>query len=309
MFLDYLECEKGASVMTLKSYSDDLKQFHRFLLDAGSVEDYDITVQSSDDDVDVKSIRKDDITGFIEYCYDRGLKKTSISRKIACLKSFFKFLCNNDITDSNPAVNINFPRGTKKIPAFLYPEQIDALLDFELKDFIDYRDRAMLEVFYSTGARVSEIALADMTDLDIEKGMLRVCGKGSVERMVFLTDETLRFVKHYLKERSARFKEITEPFFINNKGARITVRGIFYIITKRATECGLIQKISPHTLRHSFATGLLKQGADIRAIQDMLGHKSISTTQVYTHTSRERLREVIEEFHPHSSRNYKNEKK
>lgn len=307
-FLGYLECEKNASLRTVGSYSDDLLQLHKFLLGEEIDEKCDYSIYCIDvvienEDVEISSVKQDDITGFIEYCYDRGLKRSSISRKIACIRSFFKYLYNNDYIKHNPALKIHFPKGNKRLPKFLHLDQIEELMGFELKSFLDYRDRALLEVFYSSGARVSEIASADIPDLYIENNTLKVTGKGGGERVVFLTDESVAWLKKYLMLRKKKFGESGEPLFVNSRGERITVRGIFYIIVKRAKECGLLQRVSPHTLRHSFATELMNQGADIRAIQEMLGHKNLSTTQIYTHTTKERLKEVYDRFHPHSARN------
>lgn len=306
-FMQYLAYEKNASDKTLESYNDDLIQFYEFLMgkqDKSDCDDYYIDVVIKDDDVVIDSIGKDEITGFVEFCYDKGLKRSSISRKIACIRSFFRFLYNNDIIDVNPACSIHFPKRVKDIPEFLFYNQIEELLNFNLKEFIDYRDRALLEVFYSTGARVSELASADIDNLYIEKGMLKVFGKGFVERMVFLTDETAEWVVRYLEKRRMKFGVVTQPLFVNNRGRRITVRGISYIVAKRARERGLGKRISPHTLRHSFATELLNRGADIRVIQEMLGHKNLSTTGIYTHTTKERLKKIYEKYHPHSTQNY-----
>ena len=307
-FLEYLECEKNSSVMTIKSYNDDLIQFYKFLMGRDidrnrDFSQYSVDVIIKDDDVDISSIDQTSITAFIEYCYDRGMKKSSISRKIACFRSFFKFLYNNDFITLNPALKIHFPKKGRQIPKFLFYNQIEELMSFAVKGFLDTRDRALLEVFYSSGARVSEIASADMENLYLDGGSLKVLGKGGDERTVFLTGESVSWLKKYLMMRKQKFGSIDGPVFVNSRGKRITVRGIFYVIVKRARETGLLQSVSPHTLRHSFATELLNQGADIRAIQEMLGHKSLSTTQIYTHTTKERLREVYDAFHPHSSRN------
>ncbi len=307
-FFDYLKIERGVSDMTVESYSDDLVQFLKFFTgdvnNPGNKHEYEVNVRIENDDVDITSIEKNDILSFIEYCYDRGLKRSSISRKIAAIKSFFKFLYNSDIVKKNPAQNIHFPKAEKRIPKILYENQIDELFRFETNTFIDFRDKALLEVFYSSGARVSEVASADIVNMDLDSGTLKVHGKGSEDRMVFLTDECVSWIRRYLQMRTREFGTPEGPLFVNNRGGRITVRGIFYIIDKRYRHTGLAGKISPHTLRHSFATGLLDHGADIRAIQDMLGHKSISTTQIYTHTTRERLKRVYDEFHPHSGHNY-----
>ncbi|MFH0974721.1 MAG: tyrosine-type recombinase/integrase [Spirochaetota bacterium] len=307
-FLDYIKYEKNLSQKTVDSYNADLIQLLKFLMgdfdrpDESNI--YETDVKITGDDVDIKSIKRDDITAFIEYCYDRNLKKSSISRKIACIKSFFKYLYNTDIIAFNPVVTIRFPKREKKIPKILFYNQIDQLLNFDLNNFLDYRDRALLEAFYSSGARVSEIASADTGNLNSESGVLKVHGKGSQDRMVFLTENTVKWMRLYMAERKKKFGELNAPLFVNNKGNRITVRGIFYIIVRRYRQSGLAGSISPHTLRHSFATELLNQGADIRAIQEMLGHKNISTTQIYTHTTKEKLKRVYERFHPHSIRNY-----
>jgi site-specific recombinase XerD len=307
-FLDYFKYEKNASPKTIDSYNDDLIQFYKFLTDPKDSEKiniYEISVTVKNEDVDIKSIKKDDITAFIEFCFDRNLQKSSISRKIACLKSFFKFLYNSDVIAINPASRIHFPKLTKKIPKILYYNQIKELFEFDLKDFFDYRDRALLELFYSSGARVSEIAFANVENLDLAGNTLKVHGKGSEDRMVFLTDNSVKWMQSYFDERRKKFGESEGPLFVNNNGSRITARGILYIVKKRYRASGLPGSISPHTLRHSFATEMLNQGADIRSIQEMLGHKNISTTQIYTHTTKDRLRKIYDEFHPHSALNLK----
>ncbi len=303
-FMEYLNIEKNSSIKTIEAYNRDLIQFYGFI--SGDIKsdkkgDYEVNVIIEGEDVRIDSIDRTDITAFIEFCYDSGLKKTSISRKIACIKSFFKFLYNKNIIQTNPSRAVRFPKADKRIPKFLHDNQIGRILNFDIKNFIDERDRALLEIFYSTGARVSEIASADIKDVELDEKMLRVTGKGNKERMVFLTDISIECLKNYLNARKTEFGSVTEPLFINNNGKRMTVRGIFFVIDKRAREAGL--KASPHTLRHSFATELMDHGADIRAVQDMLGHKNISTTQIYTHTTREKLKRTYERYHPHSGRN------
>jgi site-specific recombinase XerD len=305
-FLEYFKFEKNASPKTIDSYNNDLLQFYKFLIDDNEKENtrvYETSVRINNDDVDINSIKKDDITAFVEYCYDNILKKSSISRKIACLKSFFKFLYNSDIIPINPAARILFPKRSRKIPKILYYNQIEKLFEFNLKKFSDFRDRALLELFYSSGARVSEIASANIENLDMDGHSLKVHGKGSEDRMVFLTDNSVKWMRLYFTERKKKFGEAEGPLFVNSTCSRITSRGILFIVKKRYRESGLPGTISPHTLRHSFATELLNQGADIRSIQEMLGHKNVSTTQIYTHTTKERLRKIYDEFHPHSSRN------
>lgn len=305
LYLQYLEYEKNASSHTIESYNNDLIQFYKFL--AG---DYDATVDGTilgdapKCELNIKSIGTDEIRSFVEFCFDRGLKKSSIKRKIATIKSFFKFLYNSDLLGVNPAQNVIFPRGEKKIPRFLYFEQVEKILNFPVKNFIDIRDRAILEVLYSSGARVSELASADVSSFDAGGSVIKVFGKGSEERLVFLTGDTVEWVEDYLKERKKKFGEISGPLFVNNNGMRITVRGIFYIVIKRTKNAGIMFKVSPHTFRHSFATELLNRGADIRAVQEMLGHKNLSTTQVYTHTTKDRLKRIYNRYHPHAGGNH-----
>ena len=308
-FMNYLHVEKNVSPRTVESYNKDLIQFYHFLLKAvaSGSEAYEITASVRNDDVDISSITERDIRSFVEYCYDSSLKRKSIARKIASLKSFFKFLYNNDIIHNNPAHAILYPKKEKHLPTFLFYDQIKDLLDFETRTFLDYRDRALLETFYSSGCRVSELSGAMIADLDLEKGRLKVTGKGAEERIVFLTSSSLTALVAYLKEREKKFQVCQGSLFVNNRGRGISDRGIFDIVVKRSKRAGIFSRVSPHTLRHSFATEMLNEGADIRAVQEMLGHKNISTTQIYTHTTRERLRDVYRQFHPHSSKKNREE--
>jgi site-specific recombinase XerD len=304
-FLRYLSNEKNSSVKTCESYGRDLLQFYRFLcgdLGTNPRERYGVRVQARDDDIAIEEVAADDITGFIEFLYDRGFKRSSIERKIACLRSFFGFLHRRGFTASDPSARIGYPKKESRLPKFLHLNRINELMDFALDGFIDFRDRAVLEAFYSTGARVSELCHADMADLDISNGRLKVFGKGAEERIVFLTGEAVDAIRAYLAERKKKFGSVSDPLFVNSRGRRITARGVYNIVAGRARKAGLIERVSPHSLRHSFATELLNQGADIRAVQEMLGHKHLSTTQVYTHTTRERLRRVFERYHPHSGK-------
>lgn len=301
-FMRYLGNEKNSSNKTLEAYGRDLRQFYRFLCgDFGPDlrEKYEVTAPILDDDVPIASIGSNDITAFIEFSYDCGLKRSSIERKIAALRSFFAFLFNKGYLEKNPAVKIGYPRKETRLPRFLHFNQIEEVMVFEVKTFIDYRDRALLETFYSTGARVAELCAADTADVDFTANRIRVTGKGSEERIVFLTDGTAGMLQRYFLERKRKFGVLGDPLFVNNRGGRITVRGMYDIVVKRARAAGLLERVSPHTLRHSFATELLNRGADIRAVQEMLGHKHLSTTQVYTHTTKERLKKVFEKFHPH----------
>jgi len=305
-FMDYLYYEKNSSENTLNSYNIDLIQLYKFLIGdfrENSIYDYEIDVICNHEDVLIDSVGSDDIKSFIEFLYDSGKKRITIERKIAAIKSFFKFLFNRNIIQDNPASELIYPKKESRLPRFLYLKQIDSILNFTPKSFIDFRDKAVIELFFSTGARVSELSSADIDDLDIESKRLKVYGKGSVERVVFLTDAVSGSILQYFNARKEKFREISGPLIVNNRGTRITSRGIFNIVVKRAENSGLNIRVSPHTLRHSFATEMLNRGADIRAVQEMLGHKHLSTTQVYTHTTKESLKRVYNKFHPHSFSN------
>jgi len=304
-FMRYLQSEKNSSEKTLEAYNRDMLQFYRFLCgDLGNSlrEKYEVRAAVRNDDISIAEISRDDITAFIEYSYDCGLKRSSIERKIASVKSFFNFLYNKGYIGKNPAIKVGYPKKESRLPKFLHLNQIELLLNFDVIGFMDFRDKAVLDTFYSTGARVSELCSADISDVDFGNNRLKVYGKGAEERIVFLTTVTSDLIRGYFRERKKKFSQLTDPLFVNNRGGRITVRGVYDIVAKRARAAGLIERISPHTLRHSFATELLNQGADIRAVQEMLGHKHLSTTQVYTHTTKERLKRVFDKYHPHSGK-------
>lgn len=303
IFLDYLLYEKNYSEKTADAYRRDLLQLYDFL--SGDVEEsfkdyYEIDALFVNGEPDIKTVTADDLRSFIEYCFDRNLKKSSLERKIAVMKSFFKFLVRRDIIDSDPSKKLIFPKKEQRLPRFLYVREYESLMDFPVCNFFDARDKAVLSMFFSTGARISEVHGAELSDLDIKSARLKVTGKGSEERVVFLTEESVTCLKEYLVFRKKIFGNITGSLFLNKNGNGISIKGIYNLVMKRAAMAGLSHKISPHTLRHSFATEMLNQGADIRAVQEMLGHKSLSTTQKYTHTTKARLKNVYDRFHPHS---------
>ena len=305
-FLDYITYEKNYSSNTAGDYRSDLLQIVDFL--TGKIEDgfkgyYEIDCKINSDEPEISTVTISDLRSFLEYCYDRGLKRSSIERKVAVIKSFFTYLHRNDFIETNPSKKLIYPKKEKRLPKFLYLKEYEELTGFEIHDFFDLRDKTAIYLFYSTGARISEIAGSLVADLDLESGRLKVSGKGSVERILFLTDETVQLVKRYLKERDSKFSVKSEFIFVNKNGKGISIKGMYNLVIKRASAAGLSYKLSPHTLRHSFATELLNNGADIRAVQEMLGHRSLSTTQVYTHTTKARLKKVYDLYHPHSGKN------
>jgi len=301
-FMEYLSIEKNYSQNTVESYSSDLLQFNDFLILESKEINY-LSVEKNnfiDDDTDIEKIDKDILKSFLEYLYDNQLSKSTIARKIATLKSFFKFLYNRNLIEKNPANNLIFPKQRKNIPKFLYLSEFEKLVDFPIENFFDHRDLAIINTFFSTGIRVSELTSAKISDIDFESQRLKVTGKGKKDRFTFLTDKTVAHIKNYLQMRKIKFKRLTEPLFINKFGKQISERGVFNIIKKRATAAGILAKVTPHTLRHSFATEILNNGANIRSVQEMLGHESLSTTQIYTHTTKARLKKIYNDFHPHA---------
>lgn len=302
-FINYIFYEKNYSEKTANAYSIDLMQLYDFL--SGNVEEsfkdyYEIDASLINGEPDIRSITISDLRSFVEYCFDKELKKSSLERKIAVLKSFFTFLIRRNFIDTDPSKKLVFPKREYRLPRFLYIREYESLIDFQVSNVLDARDKAVLSLFYATGARISEIQGASVSDLDMSLGRLKVSGKGKVERVVFLTEESLKFLKEYFSLRKESFGNISGPLVVNKNGTGISIKGIYNLVMKRAAMAGLSHKITPHTLRHSFATEMLNQGADIRAVQEMLGHKSLSTTQKYTHTTKDRLKNVYDRFHPHS---------
>lgn len=298
-FAEYLLTERGYAAKTVEAYTTDLMQLNSFLIEEHENPLYELSCTITSDEVELHTLTREDLNSFIGYLFDCGLDFTSIGRKISSLKAFFSYLFNHNITTDNPAHSLIYPKTKRRLPVFLDDKQINLLLDFVPETFVDYRDRAMLQLFYSTGCRVSEIAAIDSTALEASSDRIKVLGKGSVERYVFVGKEAQLALEQYLQKR--RKEGLNDPaLFVNSAGKRLTTRGIFYIIDKRARAAGFAGSVTPHTLRHSFATELLNNGADIKAVQDLLGHRNISTTQVYTHTTTARLKKLYEKYHPHA---------
>lgn len=288
-FIDYLRVEKNVSVYTIKSYSEDLNQLMRFL--------------TSDKECNVKDVN--DITynllrHFLAYLQKKGYTKVTLVRKVSSLRTFFRFLSRENHIKSNPTLYLITPKAGKKLPDFLEISEIDSLLSIPKSDsFIGLRDRAILEVLYTTGIRVGELVTLNLNDLDYLGGVIKVRGKGRKERLVPLGTGAVRIIRNYLNIRD-KMKNINNnrALFVNTKAKRISARSIRRRISYYIKLTGIKKKVSPHTLRHSFATHLLNAGADLRAVQEMLGHVSLSTTQVYTHVTTERLKKVYDKAHP-----------
>lgn len=293
-FANHLRQERNVSPHTLRNYVSDLQQFQLFLrerelaLDAGDKPD--------PSKVDVHVVR-----AFLA-SLSRDRKKSSIGRKLAALKGFFRFLLAQHEVDKDPLRTIHSPKQEKPLPNFLSVDDVFQLLGaVQVESELDSRDRAALEVFYSSGLRVSELVGLDWADVDFQLGILRVVGKGSKERIVPIGEVAMQALRDYAADVGAKHKigcKGETPVFLNNRGRRITTRSMARIVEKRLKRAGLAVKMGPHGLRHSFATHLLNSGADLRSIQELLGHASLSTTQRYTHVNLDQLTAVYDKAHP-----------
>lgn len=280
-FLQYLAVERGASAHTLKSYRTDFAQFTAFLARQG------VTRLA---DVDARTIRS-----YLSWLYTQRLSRTTLARKLAVLRSGFRFFARRGVIQRNPAREVGSPRLPQRLPTFLPVDEAWALLELPMPDTIQgKRDRAILELLYATGLRVGELCGLDQADLDRFQGTVRVLGKGNKERIVPVGDQALKALDAYLAVRAAG----NRPLFQNLRGGRLSVRSVRRIVTACARSAGIARPVSPHSLRHTFATHMLDGGADLRLVQDLLGHSRLSTTQKYTHVSADRLMKVYDAAHP-----------
>ena len=285
-FLNYLWIEKKYSSHTITSYQNDLKTFLKFCEKKKK---------------SLPELNKEDLKEYLKFLKDSYDSDKTISRHISSLRSFYKYLMIDKYIEKNPVSLIELPKLKKSLPQVLSVEEIDQLLDIPLVDAYSYRNKAMLELMYATGLRVSELVNLKTNDIDFTMANVRTIGKGSKERIIPIGDYALNAVSiYYQNYRDLLCKHgKKEALFLNNHGEAMTRVGFFKIVKKLAKEKGIKTPFSPHTLRHSFATHLLDHGADLRSIQELLGHSDISTTQIYTHVSQEKLKENYKEFHPH----------
>lgn len=301
-FIHYLSAEKNASPHTCRCYQRDLKEFENFLKSLGA--DFFALGKPELEKVDRIVIRK-----YLSVLHRKN-KKSSIARKISTLRSFFRYLVREKLVSSNPAKAVSTPKVEKTLPATLTVDEAFRLMespDRPLKKVFEagakksvLRDRAILELLYSSGLRVGELVGLNLKHLDLHLGIVRVMGKGRKERIVPVGNKAMEALKVYLDRRGD--PEGEAPLFVNLRGGRLTSRSVGRLIKKYTRASGIVRKVSPHSLRHSFATHLLDGGADIREIQEMLGHASLSTTQRYIHLSPGKLMEVYDKAHPRSFR-------
>ncbi|MCZ6555366.1 MAG: tyrosine recombinase XerC [Candidatus Dadabacteria bacterium] len=289
-FEDFLSSERNYSKHTLKAYIADIKEFGLVLKDMG-------LISADNGEIDFAHMDETPIRTFISRLYGKN-KRVSISRKLASIRTFYEFLIRNGTIKSNPAKLVPTPKGEKRLPTFLTVDEVVKLVETPGSENVyESRDRAILELLYSCGLRVSELVGINLNNLDLISMSVKVLGKGNKERMVPLGSKACAAIKTYLSQR-LDLKPEDDYLFVNSRGGRLSTRSIDRIIKKYAAISGIPKNISPHVLRHTFATHLLGGGADLRAIQEMLGHKSLSTTQRYTHISIEKIMEIYDKTHP-----------
>ncbi|MDD2568922.1 MAG: tyrosine recombinase XerC [Clostridia bacterium] len=289
-FLSYVQIEKNYSPNTIQAYRKDLASFLVYL-----EENHQTAVLDDPEALSYIIMRN-----YLAHLQRQGLDKRTISRKLSAARSFYRFLMRQEIVMHNPAAEVASPKLEKKLPIFLYPEEIEALMSVTAEDLWGMRDRSILEVLYGCGLRVSELVSMNIKNIDCHAGFVRVIGKGSKERIVPVGDLAIDAVQTYLALRIAAGKTagLDEPLFINQRGGRLTDRSVRMILNKYIEKTFIDKNVSPHSLRHSFATHLLENGADLRSVQELLGHKNISTTQIYTHLSMTTIRDAYNKSHP-----------
>ncbi|PAV29991.1 tyrosine recombinase XerC [Virgibacillus profundi] len=293
LFIEYLQIEKNASPYTVKYYQNDLETFFSFLTSEGI---------DHLDNVDQRIVRT-----FLTSLYNRQLGRRSVSRKISTLKSFYKFLERESLVTTNPIMHVTLPKTNKPIPGFLYKEELEKL--FEVSDSTDplgQRDQAILETLYGTGIRVSECQGLQLDDIDFSIGTLFVKGKGGKERYVpfgsFAENALNNYIIEGRSELLKKSKQQTDSVFLNARGTPLTARGIRMILNKMVEKAAMTIHVHPHKLRHTFATHLLNEGADLRSVQELLGHENLSSTQIYTHVTKDHLRNVYMNSHPRANK-------
>ncbi|MBT6755332.1 MAG: site-specific tyrosine recombinase XerD [Gammaproteobacteria bacterium] len=285
-FLDSVWAEQGLSKNTLVSYEHDIKSFLIFL---------------NDNKVELFKVQQSDINSFVSFRFSKGISSSSNMRLISSLKKFFIYLVSHNFIKKNPTENIESPRKVKLLPHTIDVESVDKLLNSpDLKTRFGARDKAMLEILYACGLRVSELVSLKFSQVVIESNFLRVMGKGSKERIIPINDYALTFLKTYIEDFRSEFMKSrkTDSLFLSNRGLEMTRHSFWHIIKKYALQAGINDHLSPHTLRHAFATHMINNGADLRVVQLLLGHSDLSTTQLYTHIAKNELKELHCKNHP-----------
>ncbi len=283
-YLDYLKYECKYANNTIDSYKYELKEYQIYFKNHNLL-----------------NINTDELKDYIRKT-TKNNKTTSISHKITVIKSFYNFLLNDELISKNPCMSLKMPKKDKLLPIYLTIEEINKLLDIKLDNLYNYRDKAILELLYATGIRISELVKLKISNIDFKEDLIRVMGKGSKERIIPITDEAKSYLDKYIYDyRPIMIKNNnTEYVFVNRYGKPLSRQSVFKFIKLECLKKSIKKDISPHTIRHTFATHLLQNGADLRVIQELLGHSDITTTQIYAHLINEQLKKDYEEYHPHS---------
>ena len=288
-FIHFLIVEKGLAKNTIISYERDLKSYIKYFRNVEQLTNFN----------DVERIH---IIHFLGYLKEQGKSSRTLARHVASIRAFHQFLLRERVSDHDPSVHIETPKLERTLPKVLNLVEVETLLDSpDTKDQYGIRDKAMLELLYATGIRVSELIGLQTGDVHLTMGFVRCIGKGNKERIIPIGKTALAALEHYVNNGRSHFiskKHHDNALFLNHHGKQLTRQGFWKILKKLAKGAGIEKELTPHTLRHSFATHLLENGADIRAVQEMLGHSDISTTQIYTHVTKTRLKDVYSKFHP-----------
>ncbi|WP_141433402.1 site-specific tyrosine recombinase XerD [Bacillus sp. 03113] len=288
-FIHFLLVERGLSKNTMISYERDLNYYINYLINVEEMKS-------------LNEVQRIHIIHFLALLKEQGKSSKTIARHIASIRSFHQFLLREKAVDQDPTVHIETPKTERTLPKVLNMEEVETLLDSpQTNDHFGLRDKAMLELLYATGIRVSELIGLNQGDVHLSMGFVRCIGKGNKERIIPIGQAATNAIENYIDKGRFHFiskKNIEDALFLNHHGKRLTRQGFWKILKRLANEAGIQKELTPHTLRHSFATHLLENGADLRAVQEMLGHADISTTQIYTHVSKTRLKDVYSKFHP-----------
>jgi len=290
-FKSHLDKERGYSEHTCTSYIHDLLRFNEFLI-----------AYIGTTDISVESIDKQSIRHFLGKEFEEGFSAKTVGRRLASIKSFYKYLIKAEVLENNPSIYVKTPKSTKPLPNYVDEKMIDALMDAPPADTIaGMRDRAILELFYSTGIRLSELINITFRNIDFDNNLMKVVGKGNKERLIPFGNKSMNAIENYIAKsgRSVKTADMDAPLFVNSKGERISQRTVQRSVNMYLRLVTEGEHLGPHTLRHSFATHMLDRGADLRAVKDLLGHSSLSSTQIYTYVQPERMKKIYKKAHPH----------
>ncbi|MCM3760341.1 site-specific tyrosine recombinase XerD [Alkalihalobacillus oceani] len=287
-FLHYIRVERGLAPNTIQSYQRDLKQYHLYVNQVEQVEALAL-------------IERQHVLQFLYYLKDQGKAETTVARMMAAVRAFHQFALRERLAERDPSVHVELPKASKRLPKVLSLAEVEALLEAPHgADAFSIRNRALLEALYATGMRVTELLSLTLSDTHLTMGFVRCIGKGNKERIIPLGRKATAAIEHYVKASRPILmkKQRHEVLFVNHHGKPLSRQGFWKVLKQLAAQARIEKELTPHTLRHSFATHLLENGADLRAVQEMLGHADISTTQIYTHVTKVRMRDVYAQYHP-----------